>query len=67
MSNKQLPNPKRIKKLLIDRDLKNNDLIEPLQKKNPHLTIYASHISMALAGKYPSMLEKINEVLEEAA
>lgn len=62
----QYPNPKKIRKLLIDKDLKHKDLIKPLQKRNPHLNITKGHISMALSGKYPSMLKQINEVLEAA-
>lgn len=67
MSHSQSILSKRIKKKLIDKDLRQQDLIPYLIEKNPGMKIQRAHVSMALSGKYPSMLSQINKIIEEAA
>lgn len=64
---KQVPSTKSIKLLLIKHDLKQKDLIPILQQNNPGLRITKSHVSMALAGKYNSMLVQIKEIISDLA
>lgn len=64
---KQVSPEKKVKLLLIEKELKQKDLIPLLKEKHPTIDIQEPHISKALAGKYPSMLEKINEIILELA
>lgn len=61
--NSQLSPEKKIKILLIENDIKYKDLVPKLREKHPDMNISKVHLSRALNGHYPSMLDKIEKVI----
>ena len=54
-----------IKILLLKKNKMQIDLFPLLYKKYPKMKLSTAHLSMALNDKYPPMLDRIREVIDE--
>jgi hypothetical protein len=50
---------------LIQKNIKQKEIADRLNRKFPKMNISQPHVAKALAGKYPSMLGKINQLIKE--